>query len=159
MSDRLRVEDIPVGANVQVLLKHQEEVYDILPGVVIELLRFESLPTAVIAVYEKSHRQINIEFVRYNAQSTDIEVLLHSDSTPYLSKYAVVASLEQTIARYTSDLEDYEHEYKRSLEVIRDKYEPGIASRRSDVAELHAKLRWFKNHFAEFFKDICEEED
>lgn len=159
MSDRLRVEDLRVGTNVQVLLKHQDEVYDILPGVVIELLRFESLPTAVIAVYEKSGRQINIEFVRYNAQSTDIEILLHSDSVPYLSKYAVIESLEQTIDRYISDLKDYEHEYKRSLEVVRDKYEPGIASRRSDVAELHAKLRWFKNHFAEFFRDTCEEEN
>lgn len=150
----LKVEDLRVGTNVRVLYGHHDYIYDILPGVVVELLNFKALPTAVIAIYEEAPKHANIEFLYYNDQSENIELAPGSDHDLRADKDTVISIFERNIARSIREAEEWEHDFKLSQETLVERYRPGIDSRRKEAAELQVKLDWFKANYDKYFKEV-----
>jgi hypothetical protein len=73
-----RIDEIRIGSRVKVLRKEYSN-YKVLHGVVIGFEPFTNLPTIIIAAALVEYTTAKIEFLYYNAELKDVEVVVAGD--------------------------------------------------------------------------------
>ena len=121
LSTARRIDEFKVGDNVKILQKNSSS-YDVLPGVIVEFVGFKALPTIVIAVFKQDYWGSKVEFIYYNSQTEDYEIVACADHELKLEKCRVI-----------------------------DKFNIEIEKKRSELDELTAKRDWFTKYFDKYF--------
>jgi len=117
-----RVDEFRVGDNVKVLRKRYSNEYEILPGVIVELVNFQKLPTMVIAVFSSDYSKADVTFINYNAETKDIEIAPCGEHEIILEKSGVM-----------------------------DKFNYQIEKAQTELQELINKRDYFEKHFSKYF--------
>lgn len=100
-----RVDQIRVGDKVKVLKKGYSD-YKVHHGVVIGFEPFDQLPTIIVACAIVEYSSAKMEFIYYNSQSKDIEIVIASNDDE--------AALDQNdfISKIDHEIKKKEHEIK-----------------------------------------------
>ena len=101
-----RIENITVGSRVKVL-KKQYDGHKVKHGVVIGFEPFTQLPTIIICVMEDNWNAAKLEFVYYNAETKETEVVVARDDDEHaLDKNDVCAKIDREIAKKESEIQE-----------------------------------------------------
>ncbi len=104
-----RIDTLQVGTRVKVLKKQYGNSFKVLFGIIIGFDPFKELPTIVIATADVSYGDSKIEFLYYNAESKDVEVVVATDDDALaLDKEAFLKWTEQQINRKQAEIKDLE---------------------------------------------------
>jgi hypothetical protein len=105
-----RIDTLQIGSRVKVLTKSPyESSVKIRPGVVAAFEPFPSKPSIVVAVLDISYSEAKLEFLTYNADSKDVEVIASIDDDMLTINRADVHSrIEREIATKQREIEDLE---------------------------------------------------
>lgn len=104
-----RVENIKVGCRVKVLRKEYSS-YKVSHGVVIGFEPFEKLPTIIIAALTLSYNDAKIEFVYFNAESVDTEVVISVDpDSESIDKQQVLDYINREISKRENEITELEN--------------------------------------------------
>lgn len=117
-----RIDEFRVGDNIKVLKTSQYSASEILPGVIIQFVNFKELPTIQIAAFKQDYYGTKIEFINYNSDSKDIEIVSCS-----------------------------EHELKLEKCSVMDRFDQEINKKQAEVDDLKAKRDWFVKYFNKYF--------
>lgn len=117
-----KIDEFKVGDNVKVLRKTYGSNYDVLPGVIIEFVYFQALPTIQIAVFKRGYGADCLEFICFNSQSKDIEIAPCS-----------------------------EHELKLEKSAVIDKFNSEIVKKEEEIKDLTARRDWLVKYFEKYF--------
>jgi hypothetical protein len=104
-----RIENVKVGSRVKLLTKNYSG-YVVKHGVVIGFEPFEKLPTIIVAALELSYSEAKIEFVYFNAQSADTElVIAHDDDQAAVDKNEVMAKIDREIQKKEAEITELQN--------------------------------------------------
>lgn len=119
-----RIDEFRVGDAVKILHKGNDYRSDtIFVGTIVEFVNFKELPTIKIAVFKQDyHGSAEIEFIYYNKNTREYEIIPAMKSDLTLEKSAVV-----------------------------DKFNNKIEEKKNEIAELAAKRDWFIAHYGKYF--------
>lgn len=120
-----RIDEFKVGDNVKVLKKNGG-AYEVLAGVIVEFVNFKELPTIIIATFKNDYWGPKLEFINFNSQIQDIEIMLCS-----------------------------EHELKLEKGRMIDKIQQEIDKKQNEIDELVAKKEYFVKYFAKYFSNVA----
>lgn len=120
-----RVDTLCVGDRVKVLRKGYSE-YVVHAGTVIGFEPFEALPTVIIAYLVKDYSKVSIEFLYYNAQTKETEIIKSIDDDQLEIDKAHV--LQQ---------------FDREIQKVKD-----------SLADIEAKRAYFLNNFKAYWPDL-----
>jgi len=71
-----RVETLRIGTKVKVLRKEAYgDKHKVYPGIIIGFEPFKKLPTAIIAYADISYSAVDLKFLAFNTETTDVEVV------------------------------------------------------------------------------------
>lgn len=103
-----RIDTLKVGSRVKVLTKSPyESDCKIRPGVVAGFEPFEKLPSIVVAVLDISYSEAKLDFITYNAESKNVEVIAAVDNDELeVNKGDVHARIDREIATKEREIED-----------------------------------------------------
>ena len=102
------IENYKVGDNVKVLRKNGTD-YNIYPGVIIDFVDFEVLPTIQIAIFNISYWGNTLEFINFNSSSKDIEISKVSEHELSMEKNRVIDKLDQEINKARATMEEIQN--------------------------------------------------
>lgn len=103
-----RIDAIKVGTRVKVLKKEYSS-YKVHHGIVIGFEPFKALPTIVIACALVEFNVAKIDFVYYNSESKDVEVVVAlDDDEAALDKNTFIAQVDREIAAYQAKIKELE---------------------------------------------------
>lgn len=119
-----RVDELKVGSRVKVLRKVYND-YKVQSGVIVGFEAFEKLPTIIVAYLKDEYNDKGIEFIYYNAKSTDTEIVASSE-------------LDQLSIGEASVLQYFENE---------------ITKRQREIDDLQSKKDFFLKSFGVYWKD------
>lgn len=122
LSTAKRIDEFRVGDNVKILRKGYQS-YEVLNGVIVQFVNFKELPTIQIAVFKQDYNGSKIEFINYNANTTDVEMTLCS-----------------------------EHELRLEKNSVMDRFNQEITKKQGEVEDLIAKRDWFQKYFDKYFE-------
>jgi len=122
-----RVESLRVGDRVKVL-KKKYDGYDVFPGTVVGFEPFRVLPTIIVAYLQMSYQSSKVEFLYYNAQSKDVEIVASVDP-------------DQLVVEKANILNDFQRE---------------IDKRKNEIDDLESKLRYFLDNFGAYFNETAK---
>ena len=95
----VRLDTFAIGTRVKVLTKNYSG-YQVKHGVVIGFEPFKNLPTVIIAVAAISYTEAKIEFLYYNSETKDTEVVVALDEDKAdLDQAAFVNQVEAEISK------------------------------------------------------------
>ena len=101
-----RIDTFRIGDSVKVLDKRSGK-NEMRPGVVTDFADFKDLPTMTIAIHKQDWWGMpDIEFITYNADTEDIEVVGVSAEELVVSKYTIVDKFEDAIRKKRAELND-----------------------------------------------------
>lgn len=120
-----RIDTLQVGSRVKVLTKGYGNDYKVRPGVVAGFEPFEKLPTIVVAVLDITYLEAKLEFVLFNAESKDVEV---------------VAALDHD-------------ELEVNKADVHARIDREIAVKEREIDDLQRRRAWFDANFAAYFVD------
>lgn len=126
LSTATKIDEYKIGDNVKVLQKEYSG-YEVYPGVIVDFVNFKELPTIQIAVLRNEYSGMELEFLNFNAKTSDIEI------TP-CSKHEL--QLEKN-----SMLERFNHQ---------------IEQKQNQIDELITKRDWFVEYFNKYFDEVEE---
>ena len=87
-----RIDTLQVGSRVKVLTKGYDG-YKVRPGIVAGFEPFDKLPTIIVAVLDITYLEAKLDFVLFNSESKDIEVVAaldHDEAARLLDRKSVV---------------------------------------------------------------------
>ena len=120
-----RVDTLRVGDRVKVLVKQYSD-YAVYPGTVIGFDAFKGLPTVIIAYLKRDYSSASIQFVYFNAQTKETEIVKAIDD---------------------DFLELNQGETLRSMD-------GAIEAKRAEVKDLEAKRKFFLENFRAYFPTV-----
>jgi hypothetical protein len=101
-----RIDSIRVGSRVKVLTK-EYSTWKVSHGVVIGFEPFSSLPTIIVAVAEVTYSNAKINFVYYNAESKEVElVVAHDDDVAALDQNDFLRQVDREIAKKEAEIKE-----------------------------------------------------
>lgn len=103
-----RIDTFKVGDTVKVLDKRNGK-NDMRCGVITDFANFKDLPTMMVAVYrqpEYSWNSPSIEFIPYNSDTKDIEIVGVSNEELQVSHFSVVEMFDSQIQKKRDELND-----------------------------------------------------
>lgn len=119
-----RVENIKVGTRVKVLTKEYSG-YKVNHGVVIGFEPFEKLPTIIIAIVAMTYDQAKIDFIYFNAETKDVELVVSiDDDRAGVQKEDVCAFIDKEIAKKRAEITDLEDRKRFFLSKFQTYWEP-----------------------------------
>ena len=124
LSQATMIESYKIGDNVKVLRKGYGDSYNVMNGVIVAFVNFDTLPTIQIAVFKQDYTTSTIEFIDFNAKSEGVEISLCSPHELRLEKNSVVERMNNEIKKKSDE-----------------------------VSDLTNKRDWFLKFFSKYFKD------
>lgn len=119
-----RIEQIKVGSRVKVLTKEYSG-YKVQHGIVIGFEPFEQLPTIIIAALELSYNDAKINFIYYNKESKDTEVVISIDNDEAaIDKEHILKTLDRAMQVKQSELTELENRRFYFLSKFNSYWEP-----------------------------------
>lgn len=104
-----RVDSIKVGTRVKVLRKEYSS-HKVDHGIVIGFEPFKKLPTIIVATATMSYSEAKIDFVYYNANSEDVEIVIaRDDDKAGLEREQFVSRVEREIEKKQSEIKELEN--------------------------------------------------
>lgn len=102
-----RIDQFKIGDTVKVL-DNRNDRNEVKTGVITDFANFKELPTIMVAVYKAADywSKPTIEFVPYNADTKDIEIVGVSAEEVIVSRETVVQKFDDEIARKRDELND-----------------------------------------------------
>ena len=101
-----RVDHIRVGTRVKVLKKKYSE-YKVYHGIIVGFEPFKVLPTIIVAVVEMDYQEAKIDFVYYNSESKDVEIVIAiDDDRAAIDKQSVIDKMDKEISKKESEIEE-----------------------------------------------------
>ena len=101
-----RVETLRVGTRVKVLKKNYSS-YAVLHGVIIGFEPFKKLPTIIVAAASVEYDKAKIEFIYYNSESVDIEIVVALDNdTSALDKNDFLEQVDREITKKSAEIKE-----------------------------------------------------
>lgn len=95
----VRLDTFAVGTRVKVLAKDYSS-YKVKHGIVIGFEPFKNLPTIIVAVAALTYSEAKIEFLYYNAETKDVELVVAlNDDLAELDQAAFVKQVDSEIAK------------------------------------------------------------
>jgi hypothetical protein len=122
-----RVENIKVGTRVKVLHK-EYSAYKVAHGIVVGFEPFEKLPTIIVACVQITYNETKIEFIYYNAETKDVEIVVAiDDDKAAIDRDDVIAQMDKQ-----------------------------ISTKRNEIAEIENRKSYFLSKFATYWEPIAE---
>jgi len=102
-----RIDEFKVGDTVKVL-DNRNDKNEMRTGVITDFANFKELPTIMVAVYKAGDywSRPTIEFIPYNAETENIEIVGVSAEELIVSKETIVQKFDDEIAKKRDDLND-----------------------------------------------------
>lgn len=101
-----RIEHLTVGTRVKVLVK-QYDGHKVRHGVIIGFEPFEKLPTIIVSVAVVDYSGAKLEFIYYNAETKDTEIVVaHDDDEAALDKSEVCDLIDREISKKELEIKD-----------------------------------------------------
>lgn len=102
-----RIDEFKVGDTVKVLDRRNDK-NELRTGVITDFANFKELPTIMVAVYKAGSywEKPNIEFIPFNADTEDIEIVGVSAEEIMVSKETIVNKFDDEIAKKRDELND-----------------------------------------------------
>lgn len=102
-----RIDEFKVGDTVKVLDKRNDK-NEMRTGVITDFANFKELPTIMVAIYKAGSYWDNpsIEFIPFNAETEDIEIVGVSAEEIIVSRETIVQKFDDEIARQRDKLND-----------------------------------------------------
>lgn len=102
-----RIDEFRVGDTVKVLDSRSEK-NEMRTGVITDFANFKELPTIMVAVYKAGSywEKPNIEFIPFNANTKDIEIVGVTAEEIIVSKETIVNKFDDEIAKKRDELND-----------------------------------------------------
>lgn len=111
-----RIDNLKVGTRVKVLSKEYSD-YKVSHGVVIGFEPFDKLPTIIVAHAKIDYNSAKVEFLYYNADSKDVEMVVASDDDlADLDKVDFVSKCDVEIMKKEAEIKDIEDRKRYFLE-------------------------------------------
>lgn len=107
-----RVEELRVGDRVKILKKVYNE-HKVYPGTIIGFEPFKALPTIIVAYVISNYAETKIEFVYFNADSKDVELVKAvDDDAADLSRADVMAAFDRDVEKLKRQIAEIEEKRK-----------------------------------------------
>ena len=104
-----RIDTFKIGDNVKILDRRNNE-NKMRCGVITDFADFKDLPTMIIAVYHEGRysweNDPRIEFLTYNAETEDIEIVATSNEELLVSKDTIIQHFDDKILKASRELHD-----------------------------------------------------
>ena len=101
-----RIDTFKVGTKVKVL-KKEYSGHKVMHGVVIGFEPFKSLPTIIVAVAKVEYQLAKIEFIYFNADSKDVElVVANNDDSASIDKNNFIAEVDRSIRKKQEEIKE-----------------------------------------------------
>ena len=103
-----RIDEFKVGDTVKVL-DNRYDKHELRTGVITDFANFKELPTLMVAIYKAAtywSESPSIEFIPYNAETKDIEIVGVSAEEIIVSKETIVDKFNDDIAKQRDRLND-----------------------------------------------------
>lgn len=102
-----RIDEFKIGDTVKVLDKRNDK-NEMRTGVITDFANFKELPTIMIAIYKSGSYWDNpsIEFIPFNAETEDIEIVGVSAEEIIVSRETIVQKFDDEIAKQRDKLND-----------------------------------------------------
>jgi len=114
-----RLDTIQVGTRVKVLTKEYSN-WKVNHGVVIGFEPFKNLPTIIIAFATITYQSAKIDFLYYNAESKDVEVVVASDDDiAAIDKNDFINQIDREIAKAEAQIQEFQDRKRYFLEKFR----------------------------------------
>lgn len=107
LSTAKRIDEFKVGDTVKVL-DNRSNKNSVRCGVITDFANFKELPTIVVAMYQPGDywSKPNIEFLDYNANTEDIEIVGVTSEEIIVSKETIVDKFNDDIEKKKTELND-----------------------------------------------------
>ena len=122
----VKIEELKIGDAVKILTKGYQS-YDVLAGTIIDFINFEKLPTIQLVVFKSGYSGYELQFINYNAETPDMEIVPCSKHELLFEKKDVLAAIDQEIFK-----------------------------KEEEINKLKLKKSYFLTHFNKHFKQIEE---
>jgi hypothetical protein len=123
-----RVEEMRIGDRVKVLSKSYGG-HEVNPGIVVGFEPFAKLPTIVVAVAKVDWNKSEINFVHYNAESKDVEIVVAADPDFELDRERIIKGFDKQ-----------------------------IASKHREIQEIEERKRYFETNFRAYWQSVAKPE-
>ena len=102
-----RIDEFKVGDTVKVLDKRNDK-NEMRTGVITDFANFKELPTIMVAIYKAGSYwdRPSIEFIPFNAETEDIEIVGVSAEEIIVSRETIVQKFDDEIAKKRDELND-----------------------------------------------------
>lgn len=102
-----RIDEFKVGDTVKVL-DNRNEKNEVRTGVITDFANFKDLPTIIVAMYKCGNYwdKPTIEFIPYNSDTKDIEIVGVSAEEIIVSRETIVQKFDDEIAKKRDELND-----------------------------------------------------
>lgn len=102
-----RIDEFKVGDTVKVLDKRNDK-NELRTGVITDFANFKELPTIMVAIYKAGSYwdRPSIEFIPFNAETEDIEIVGVSAEEIIVSRETIVQKFDDEIAKKRDELND-----------------------------------------------------
>ena len=107
MRSARRIDEFRVGDTVKVL-DNRNDKNEMRTGVITDFANFKELPTIIVAVYKAGDfwSAPTIEFITFNADTKDIEIVGVSAEETIVSRDTIVQKFDDQIAKKRDELND-----------------------------------------------------
>lgn len=121
-----RIEEIRVGSRVKVLKKKSYgDTYEVKHGVVIGFEPFEKLPTIIIATATMDYSEAKVEFLYYNANTEETEVVVaNDDDLAAIDKADFVKKIDTEVAKKELEIRELNDRKQYFLNKFKCYWEP-----------------------------------
>ena len=101
-----RIDELRVGDRVKVLIKEYSN-YAVYPGTIVGYEAFEKLPTIIVAYFKRDYASSNINFLYFNAETKDTEIVKAMDGDLLgLDKADALKQFDNEIRKKDNELKD-----------------------------------------------------
>ena len=113
-----RVDTIAVGTRVKVLKRpYDSSPWEVFHGVVIGFEPFDSLPTIIIAMAKIEYSKANIEYVYYNSDSKNTElVVAYDEDEAAIDRDQFIEHIDREIAKAELEIQSFKDKKKYFLD-------------------------------------------
>jgi hypothetical protein len=110
------ISDLKVGDKVKVLRKEYGDSQKVYPGVLVGFEDFAKLPTIVVAILKVEYSGATLEFLYFNSESKDVEVIPSVDDYVKFEKNSVMERMDKEVDDLKRKIEDIEIKRKYFLD-------------------------------------------
>lgn len=102
-----RIDEFKVGDTVKVLDRRNDK-NEMRTGIITDFANFRELPTIIVAIYKAGDywSKPTIEFINFNADTKDIEIVGVTSEEIIVSKETIVNKFDDEIAKKRDELND-----------------------------------------------------